>query len=143
VVLISCSKKVAGHRHSEQAARHGRPHSDRTEANVKLLLQTYNVFSGTLNPTHFTSLSFRSSRSPPMTLFCQLSGEVTENTFLSVKKAKSVAYCRTSEAELSALHASRAVRVCQLLCKLPLETFKMQVLTNNPGHRRPMNTRLP
>jgi len=25
-------------------------------------------------------------------LFCRLSGEVTENTFLSVKKTKSVAY---------------------------------------------------
>jgi len=77
-----------------------------------------NVFSGTLNPTHFTSKScgaqaqltggqavadravpalkktlsffFRSSRSLPLTLFCRLSGEVTENIFLSVKKAKSV-----------------------------------------------------
>ena len=29
----------------------------------------------------------------PLTLFCRLSGEVTENAFLSVKKTKSVAYC--------------------------------------------------
>jgi len=36
---------------------------------------------------------FRSSRSLPLTLFCRLSGEVTKNTFLSVKKTKSVAYC--------------------------------------------------
>jgi len=36
---------------------------------------------------------FRSSRSLPLTLFCQFSGEVTENTFLSVKKTKLVAYC--------------------------------------------------
>jgi len=36
---------------------------------------------------------FRSSRSLPLSLFCQLSGKVTENTFLSVKKTKSVAYC--------------------------------------------------
>ena len=36
---------------------------------------------------------FRSSCSLPLTLNCQLSGEVTENTFLSVKKTKSVAYC--------------------------------------------------
>jgi len=28
-------------------------------------------------------------------------------------------------------------------CIAPLETFQMQVLTNNPGQRRPMNTRLP
>ena len=36
---------------------------------------------------------FRSSRSLSLTLFYRLSGEVTENTFLSVKKTKSVAYC--------------------------------------------------
>jgi len=40
------------------------------------------------------SFFFRSSHSLPLTLFSQLSGEVTENTFLSVKKTKSVAYCR-------------------------------------------------
>jgi len=44
--------------------------------------------------------------------------------------------------KLIALHASSAVRVCQLLCTAPLETFQMQVLTNNLGHRRTMNTRL-
>jgi len=44
--------------------------------------------------------------------------------------------------KLSALHASSAVRVCQLLRTSPLETFQPQVRTNNPGHRRPMNTRL-
>jgi len=37
---------------------------------------------------------FRSSCSLPLTLFCRLSGEVTENAFLSIKKTKSVAYCR-------------------------------------------------
>jgi len=45
--------------------------------------------------------------------------------------------------KLSALHASSAVRVCQLLCTAPLETFQMQILTNNPEHRRPINIRLP
>ena len=44
---------------------------------------------------------------------------------------------------LSALHASSAVRVCLLLCMAPLETFQPQVLTSNPGQRRPMNTCLP
>jgi len=39
------------------------------------------------------TLSFRSSRSLPLTLFWRLPGEVTKNTFLSVKKTKSVAYC--------------------------------------------------
>jgi len=51
----------------------GRPCSARTEENVKLPLQKF--------------------RSLPLTLFCLLSGEVTENSFLSVKKTKSVAYC--------------------------------------------------
>jgi len=39
--------------------------------------------------------------------------------------------------KLSALHASSAVRVCQLMCTAPLETFQMQVLTYNLGYRRP------
>jgi len=39
------------------------------------------------------SFFFRSSCSLPLTLFCRLSGKVTENTFLSVKKTKSVACC--------------------------------------------------
>jgi len=45
--------------------------------------------------------------------------------------------------KLSTLHVSSTVRVCQILCTAPLETFQPQVLTNNPGHRRPMNTHLP
>jgi len=45
--------------------------------------------------------------------------------------------------KLIALHASSAVRICQLLCTVPFERFQTQVLTNNPGHRRSMNTRLP
>jgi len=45
--------------------------------------------------------------------------------------------------KLSGLYASSAVRVCQLLCMAPLEIFQIQVLTNNLGHRRPMNTHLP
>ena len=44
---------------------------------------------------------------------------------------------------LSALHASSTVGLCQLLCTVPLKTFQMQVHTNNLGYRRPMNTRLP
>ena len=44
--------------------------------------------------------------------------------------------------KLSTFHASSAVRVCQLMCKAPLKTLQTQVLTNNPRHRRPMNTRL-
>jgi len=44
--------------------------------------------------------------------------------------------------KLSALHASSTVRVCQLLCTAPLETFQKQVLTKNPEHRWLTNTRL-
>jgi len=40
-----------------------------------------------------------------------------------------------------AIHASSAVRVCQLLRTAPLETLQTQILPNNPGHRWPMNTR--
>jgi len=72
MVLISCSKSCGTR---EQAARHGRPRSA-----LPALKKTLSFF-------------FRSSRSLPLTLFCRLSGEVTENTFLSVKKTKSVAYC--------------------------------------------------
>jgi len=87
---------------------------------------------------------FRSSRSLPLTSFYRFSGEATENTFSSVKKTKSVAILRELlKQKLNALHASSVVRVCQLLCTAPLETFQMQVLTNNPGQRRPKNTRLP
>jgi len=39
------------------------------------------------------SFFFRSSRSLPPTLFCWLSGDVTENIFSSLNKTKSVAYC--------------------------------------------------
>jgi len=45
------------------------------------------------------SLFFRSSLSLPLTLFCRLSGEVTESTFLSVKKTSQWHTAGTSEAE--------------------------------------------
>jgi len=86
---------------------------------------------------------FRSSCSLPLTFFCRLSGEVTENTFLSVKNTKSDILRELLKQKLSVLHVSNAVRVCQLMCTAPLETFQMHILTNNPGYRRPMNTHLP
>jgi len=46
-----------------------------------------------LKKTLWAYFFFRSSRSLPLTLFRRLSGEMTENTFLSIKKTKSVAYC--------------------------------------------------
>jgi len=89
------------------------------------------------------SFFFRSSRSLPLTLFCRLSGEITENTFFVHKENKVSGILRELlKQKLSALHASSAVGVCQILCTAPLETFQMQVLTNNLRHRRPMNTHL-
>jgi len=74
------------------------------------------------------SFFFRSSRSLPLTLFCRLSGEVTENTFFVRKENKVSGILREIlKQKLSALHASSAVRVCQLLCTAFLETFQMHV----------------
>jgi len=71
VVLISCSKSCGIQAQGGQAV------ADRAMPTLKKML----------------SLFFRSSCCLPLTLFCRLSGEVTENTFLYVKKTKSVAYC--------------------------------------------------
>jgi len=73
VVLTSCSKSSR----TQAQLTGGQAVADHT---VPALKKTISFF-------------FRSSRSLPLTLFCQLSGEVIESTFLSVKKAKSVAYC--------------------------------------------------
>ena len=75
--------------------------------------------------------------------FCQLSGEATENIFVRKEDKVSGRLREFLKQNFSALHASSTVRVCQLLCMAPLETFQPQVLTNNPGGRRPMNTCLP
>ena len=90
---------------------------------------------------------FRSSRSLPLTLFCRLSGEVTKDTLFVRKENKVSGILRELlKQKFSALHASSTVRVCQLMCTAPLETFHKDVLscfTNNLGQRRPMNTRHP
>jgi len=73
VVLISCSKSCW----TQEQLTGGQAVADRAVPSLKK------------TPSFF----FRSSRSLPLTLFCRLSDEVNENTFLSVKKAKSVVYC--------------------------------------------------
>ena len=73
MVLISCSKSCE----TQAQWTGGQAVADRA---VRALKKTLRFF-------------FRSSRSLPLTLFCRLSGEVTKNTFLSVKKTKSVTYC--------------------------------------------------
>ena len=37
--------------------------------------------------------------------------------------------------KLSVLHVNSTVRICQFVCTAPLETFQMQVFTNNLGQR--------
>ena len=73
------------------------------------------------------SFFFRSSRSLPLTLFCRLSCEATENLFVRKENKVSGILWELLKQKLSALHASSAVRVCQLLCTAPLEMFQMQV----------------
>jgi len=72
VVLISCSKSCT----TQAQITGGQPAEDHAVPTLKKTL-----------------CFFRSSHCLPLTLFCRLSGEVTENTFLSIKKTKSVAYC--------------------------------------------------
>ena len=72
-MLISCSKSCG----TQAQLTGGQAVADRA---VPALKKTLSFF-------------FRSSRSLPLTLFCRLSGGATKNTFSSVKKRKSVAYC--------------------------------------------------
>ena len=101
----------------------GRPRSARTEENAKLLLQKFPQ-----SATDFVLPIVRWSN--------------REHLFVCNENRVS-GRLRELLKQLSTLHASSAVRVCQLLCMSPLQTFQTQVLTNNPGHRQPMNTRLP
>jgi len=103
----------------------GRPHSACTEENAKLLLQKFSQ-----SATDFVL---------PVVGW-------NDQEHLSVLKDKVSGILRELlKQKVSVLHASSTVRVCQLLCTAPLETFQMQVSTNNLdlGQRRPMNTRLP
>ena len=97
----------------------GRPRSARTEENAKLLLQKLPQ-----SATDFVLPIVRWS----------------EREHLFVRKENKVSGILREhlKQKLSALHASSAVRVCQLLCTAPLETIQTQVLTNNLGQRRPM-----
>jgi len=93
----------------------GRPRSACTEQNSKLLLQKF-----LQSATDFVLPTVR--RSDQEHLFVRKENKVS-GTLWDVVKQK-----------LSALQASSAAHVCQLLCMAPLETFQMQVLTNNLGH---------
>jgi len=73
MVLISCSKSCG----TRAQLRGGQAAAD----------------SAVPAPKKTLSFCFRSSRSLQLSLFCWLSGEATENTFSSLNKTKSVAYC--------------------------------------------------
>jgi len=75
MVLISCSKSCGTQAHFNRRPGSGRSRSARSEENAKLLLQK-------LIPL-----------SLPLTLFCPLSDEMTENTFFIRKQTKSVTSC--------------------------------------------------
>ena len=66
-----------------------------------------------------------------------------EHLFVRKKNKVSGILRELLKQKLSVLRASNTVCVSQLLCTAPLETFQMQVLTDNLGYRRRMNTRLP
>jgi len=102
----------------------GRPRSARTKENAKLLLQKFPQYA-----TYFVLPIVRWS----------------DRELLFVRKENKVSGILREllKHKLSVLHASSAVLVCQLLCMAPLETFQMQVVSNNLAHRRPMNARLP
>jgi len=99
-----------------------RPRSAHTEENAKLLLQKFPHQSA----TDFVLPTVRWSD--------------REHPFVCNKNKVSGILRKLLKQKLSALHASSAVRVCQLLCTAPFETFQIQVLTNNPGQIQPMNT---
>jgi len=126
--LISCSKSCG----AQAQLRGGQAAADRAVPTPKKTL----------------SFFFRSFRSLPLTLFCRLSGvgykgPRTPFRFACKENKVSGILRELLKQRLSVLHASSAVRVCQLLCTAPLETLQMQVFKNNLGQRRPMNTRLP
>ena len=73
VVLISCLKSCR----TQTQLTGGQAVADRAVPALKKML----------------SFFFISSHSLPLTLICRLLGEATENTFSSIKKTKSVAYC--------------------------------------------------
>jgi len=102
----------------------GRPRSARIEENGKLLHQKF--------PQSATDVVL------PIVRWSH-----REHLFVRKENKVSGILRELLKQKLSALHACSTVHVCQLLCTVPLETFQMQVLTNNSGNRRPMNTRLP
>jgi len=83
-------------------------------------------------PKKTLSFFFRSSRSLPLTLFCRsaiVGRSNREHPFARKENEVPDTLRELLKQKLSMLHASNTVRVCQLLCTTPLETFQMQAFT--------------
>ena len=78
------------------------------------------------NKLHFECTDFNSSM--PVAVYAECIFVCNEDKVSGILR-------ELMKQKLSVLHASNAIRICQLLCMAPLETFQTQVLTNNPGHR--------
>jgi len=124
MVLISCSKSCG----TQAQLTGGQAVADRAVPAPKKMLNFF----------------FRSSRSLPLTWFCRLSGEATENTFLSIQKTKSVAYCMNfwSRSLARFMRAAQFASVSSC-ARCLLKHFRYKSFTNNLALRRPMNTHLP
>jgi len=107
MMLISCSKSC-GTQAQLTAGQVVVSRSARTEENAKLLLQTF-----WQSATDVLPIVRWSDR---------------EHLFVCKENKVSSILRELLKQKLSALHASSTVRVCQLLCTAPLETFQMQVL---------------
>ena len=84
----------------------------------------------------YTVKKFPQSATDFVLLIVRRSDRKSDREHLFVHKANKVSgrLRLLLKQKLSALQASSAAHVCQLLCMAPLETFQMQVLTNNLGH---------
>jgi len=76
---------------------------------------------------------------------CRLSGEGTENIFSSLEKTKSLTDCVNfwSRSLARFMRAAQFASVSFCARRLLKQFSHPQVLTNNPGHRQPMNAHLP
>jgi len=111
MMLLSCSKSCETHTQTQLTG--GQAVVDRAVPTLKKTL----------------SFFFRSSRSLPLTVLSIVRWSDRKHRFVR-KENKVIDRLRELlKQKLSALHASSAVRVRQLLCTAPLETFKVQVLS--------------
>jgi len=116
MVLISCSKSCGGTGTVDRRPGNGRPRSTRTEENAKLLQK------------------FPQSATDFVLSIVRWSDQ--EHLFVRKEDKVSGRLQELLKQKLGALHASSAVRVCQLLCTAHLETFRcksLQIIWDTDG----------